>query len=54
MTAAFLPLSVAEIQDAEAIALLQKIERRVVQVPFQQGIAVAISIAVSKQRTWAL
>ena len=37
MVAAFLPSSVAEIQDAEAIALLQKIQRRVVQVPFQQG-----------------
>jgi len=33
----FLPVSVLDIQDAEAIALLQQIQRRVVQVPFQQG-----------------
>ena len=30
----FLPVSVLDIQDAEAIALLQQIQRRVVQVPF--------------------
>lgn len=32
----FLPSSVIEIQDAEAIAALQHIQRLVVQVPFQQ------------------
>ncbi len=37
MVADFLPSSVFEIRDQEAIALLQQIQRRVVQVPFQQG-----------------
>ena len=37
MFADFLPSSVAQIQDAETIDLLQQIQRRVVQVPFQQG-----------------
>lgn len=37
MFAHFLPSSVVEIQDSEAIALLQQIQRRVVQVPFQGG-----------------
>ncbi|MBD2073512.1 alpha/beta hydrolase [Phormidium sp. FACHB-592] len=46
MTAAFLPPSVAEIRDAEAIALLQKIERRVVQVPFQEGITAVATASV--------
>jgi pimeloyl-ACP methyl ester carboxylesterase len=36
----FLPSSVAEIQDVEAIALLQHLQRRVVQVPFQPGMTV--------------
>jgi pimeloyl-ACP methyl ester carboxylesterase len=35
MFADFLPVSAAEIQDAEAIALLQQIQRRVVQVPLE-------------------
>lgn len=35
MFADFLPSSVAEIQDAEAIALLQQMQRRIVQIPFQ-------------------
>lgn len=38
MFADFLPSSVAEIQDLEAIGLLQQIQRRMVQVPFQQDI----------------
>jgi pimeloyl-ACP methyl ester carboxylesterase len=33
----FLPVSVLDIQDAEAITLLQQMQRRVVQVPFQQA-----------------
>lgn len=33
----FLPSSVAEIKDAEAIALLQRIQRHVVDVPFEEG-----------------
>jgi pimeloyl-ACP methyl ester carboxylesterase len=37
MFADFLPIAVVDIQDAEAIALLQQIQHRVVQVPFQQG-----------------
>ena len=37
MKADFLPPSVVDIQDSEAIALLQQLERRVVQVPFEQG-----------------
>lgn len=37
MVAAFLPSSVGALQDAEAIALLQKMQRCVVQVPSQQG-----------------
>ncbi len=37
MFADFLPISVVDIQDAEAIALLRQIQHRVVQVPFQQG-----------------
>ncbi len=37
MVAHFLPSSVVEIQDAEAIALLQHLQRHVVQVPFQPG-----------------
>lgn len=37
MFAHFLPSSVVEIQDLEAIALLQRIQRRVVRVPFQGG-----------------
>jgi pimeloyl-ACP methyl ester carboxylesterase len=37
MVAAFLPSSVGELQDAEAIALLQTIQRCVVQVSRQQG-----------------
>ncbi|MEQ9668211.1 alpha/beta fold hydrolase [Coleofasciculus sp. G2-EDA-02] len=37
MKADFLPPSVVDIQDLEAIALLQQLERQVVQVPFQQG-----------------
>ncbi|HEY9663289.1 MAG TPA: alpha/beta hydrolase, partial [Allocoleopsis sp.] len=40
----FLPSSVAEIQDAEAIALLQTIQRRTVEVPFQLGLT-ALSTA---------
>jgi hypothetical protein len=35
--AALLPSSVGELQDAEAIALLQKMQRCVVPVPFQPG-----------------
>ncbi|HEY9747703.1 MAG TPA: alpha/beta hydrolase [Allocoleopsis sp.] len=38
MFAHFLPSSVAEIQDAGAIALLQTIQHRTVEVPFQQGL----------------
>ena len=37
MKADFLPPSVVDIQDSEAIALLQQLERQVVQVPFEQG-----------------
>lgn len=37
MFADFLPSSVVEIQDPEAIALLQSLQRRVVSVLFQQG-----------------
>jgi pimeloyl-ACP methyl ester carboxylesterase len=37
MVADFLPSSSVQIQDPEAIALLQRIQRRVVQVPLQQG-----------------
>jgi len=33
----FLPPSVTEIKDVEAIALLQRIQRRAVDVPFEQG-----------------
>lgn len=44
MVSHFLPSSVIEIQDAEAIVLLQRIQRRTVEVPFQQGTA-AISTA---------
>ncbi len=44
--AAFLPSSVGALQDAEAIALLQNIQRCVVHVPAQQGItAVATAYA---------
>lgn len=39
MFAHFLPSSVVEIQDLEAIALLQRIQRQVVQVSFQGGTA---------------
>lgn len=38
MFAHFLPSSVAEIQDTGAITLLQTIQRRTVEVPFQQGL----------------
>ena len=38
MFADFLPPSAVQIQDPEAIALLQQIQRRVVQVSFQPGI----------------
>lgn len=44
MFAHFLPSSVAEIQDAVAIDLLQTIQRRSVEVPFQQGLT-ALSTA---------
>ena len=44
MFAHFLPSSVAEIQDAGAIDLLQTIQRRTVEVPFQQGLT-ALSTA---------
>jgi hypothetical protein len=37
MKADFLPPSVVDIQDKDAIALLQQLQRRVVQVPFEQG-----------------
>jgi pimeloyl-ACP methyl ester carboxylesterase len=37
MKADFLPPSVVDIQDTEAIALLQQLDRQVVQVPFEQG-----------------
>lgn len=37
MFADFLPPSIVDIQDSEAIALLQQLQRRVVQVPFEQG-----------------
>ena len=37
MFADFLPPSVVDIQEKEAIALLQQLERQVVQVPFEQG-----------------
>lgn len=37
MFADFLPFSVVEIQNLETIALLQKIQRHLVQVPFQQN-----------------
>jgi len=37
MFADFLPPSVVDIQDLEAIALLQQIQRQVVQVAFEQG-----------------
>jgi pimeloyl-ACP methyl ester carboxylesterase len=37
MVADFLPSSVVNIQDVEAIALLRHIQRRVVQVPFQRS-----------------
>jgi pimeloyl-ACP methyl ester carboxylesterase len=37
MFADFLPPSVVDIQDKEAIALLQQLQCRVVQVPFEQG-----------------
>jgi hypothetical protein len=37
MKADFLPPSVVDIQEKEAIALLQQLERQVVQVPFEQG-----------------
>jgi pimeloyl-ACP methyl ester carboxylesterase len=40
MTADFLPCSVADIQDIDAIALLQQLQRRVVQVSFQQNTSV--------------
>jgi hypothetical protein len=36
MVADFLPFSSAQIQDSEAITLLQHMQRRVVQVSFQQ------------------
>ena len=39
MFADFLPPSVVDIQDLEAIALLQQIQRQVVQVTFEQGTA---------------
>jgi pimeloyl-ACP methyl ester carboxylesterase len=39
MVADFLSPSVVEVQDAEALALLQQIQRCVVTVPFQQGVA---------------
>jgi pimeloyl-ACP methyl ester carboxylesterase len=44
MIADFLPSSVADIQDTDAITLLQQLQRRTVQVPFQQG-TVAIKTA---------
>ncbi|HEY9623976.1 MAG TPA: hypothetical protein V6C78_26700 [Crinalium sp.] len=44
MFAHFLPFSVAEIQDARAIDLLQTIQRRTIEVPFQQGLT-ALSTA---------
>lgn len=44
MFAYFLPSSVAKIQDARAITLLQTIQRRTVEVPFQQGLT-ALSTA---------
>ena len=44
MFAPFLPSSVAEIQDERAIALLQTIQRRTVEMPFQQGLT-ALSTA---------
>jgi pimeloyl-ACP methyl ester carboxylesterase len=37
MKADFLPPSVVDIQDKDAIALLQQLQRRLVQVPFEQG-----------------
>jgi pimeloyl-ACP methyl ester carboxylesterase len=37
MFADFLPPSVVDIQDKDALALLQQLERQVVQVPFEQG-----------------
>ena len=40
MVAAFLPSSVSELQDAEAITLLQNMQRSIIQVPFQQGTTV--------------
>jgi pimeloyl-ACP methyl ester carboxylesterase len=44
MFAHFLPSSVDEIQDPGAIALLQTLQRRTVEVPFQQGLT-ALSTA---------
>jgi len=49
MFADFLPSSMSEIQDGEAIALLQRIQRRVVQVPVRQSTtAIATAYAYYK------
>ncbi|MEQ9238048.1 alpha/beta fold hydrolase [Coleofasciculus sp. E2-BRE-01] len=37
MKADFLPPSVVDIQDKDAIALIQQLQRRVIQVPFELG-----------------
>jgi pimeloyl-ACP methyl ester carboxylesterase len=46
MRADFLPPSVVDIQDSEAIALLQQLQRRVVQVPFKQGTTALAQLSV--------
>jgi hypothetical protein len=54
MFANFLPSSVIDIQDLEAIALLQQLHRQMIQVPFEQGTA-AIATAYCRfpdQSAW--
>lgn len=44
----FLPPSVVNIRDSEAIALLQQLQRQVVQVPFEQGTTVIATAFVRR------
>ncbi len=46
MRADFLPPSVVDIQDKEAIALLQQLQRQVIQVPFEQGTTALVQLSV--------
>jgi pimeloyl-ACP methyl ester carboxylesterase len=46
MFADFLPPSVVDIQEKEAIALFQQLQRRVVQVPFKQGTTALAQLSV--------